>query len=86
MTTAEQELLQRYLAQSLDQMQSANRQVVEGAKRLRIHNAQEQGRGFLELVTSEQDNGTSYIEAVYKVASEHPDLYEEYRLGVGGGA
>ncbi|MFF0879021.1 hypothetical protein [Micromonospora aurantiaca (nom. illeg.)] len=81
LTPEQSDLVQRFLAQHVAETQGAGRELAEAANRLQTRNAQAQGQGFLDLVASEQEKGLSYIEAVYKVGSEHPDLYEKHRQG-----
>lgn len=81
LTPEQSDLLQRFLGERLQETQEASREVAEATERLRTHNARVQGQGFLELVATEEEKGTPYMEAVYKVASEHPDLYQKHREG-----
>lgn len=77
------ELLAKHLTEYLGRVQSANQRLSEDTRRLRIHNARVQGRGFVELVESEmQLKGLTFDEAANNVAQDHPDLYEKYRTGV----
>lgn len=67
--------LEEYLAKHQAQLD-------ESARLTQAYYVQRQTATFLELVETEiQEAKCSYIEAVYKVASEHPELYRNYRAG-----